>query len=453
MNAPINLDDMAVRLPPHHAESEQAVLGGLLMDNTAIDRIDLAESDFYAHAHRLIWRSITGLIDACNPADVITVAEVLDAAGELDRVGGLAYIVALSSQTPSAANIRSYAKTVKDRAMLRRLAEAGMRITDMAYANGDASAAVADAQQAVMELDTTEAGQESITLKDALRAMVERIDRVSNGTEKATKTGFTDIDRKIIGLGSGDMVVVAGRPSMGKTAFAMQIATHVSELAPVQIFSLEMGSEQLAMRMAAAEAKIDMMRLRSGNLHDEDWTRLTYALERLHKRPIYIDDRAGLTVSQIRARARQTKRKNGLGLVVVDYIGLIHGEGNNRVEVVSEISRGMKAMARELGVPVIALSQLSRKVEERGDKRPMMSDLRESGSIEQDADVILLLYRDEYYNTDTRWKGVAECNVAKQRNGPTGMVPLTFLADHAQFGDFAGSYDPTPEKPSRRGFE
>jgi len=249
------------------------------------------------------------------------------------------------------------------------------------------------------------------------------------------------------------MVVVAGRPSMGKTAFALQIATHVSETDPVLVFSLEMGAEQLAMRQAATVGKIDLMALRSGNLSEEDWNRLTYAMGKLKERPIFIDDRGGLSMHQIRARARQTKRKHGLGLIVVDYIQLIHGDGHNRVDVVSEISRGMKAMARELGVPVVALSQLSRKVEDRTDKRPQMSDLRESGAIEQDADLILLLYRDDYYNHDTEWKGVAECIVAKQRNGPTGMVPLTFIGEHAQFADFAGRYNPeAKEAKQKRGF-
>lgn len=445
----MNLSDLDSALPPHHEESEQAVLGGLIRDNTAIDRISIIEADFYAHAHRLIWKAITSLLDEAKPADIITVAEALGS--ELDRVGGLQYLVAIT-QDAHAANIKSYASTVRDRAIRRRIIETGNNIAQIGYHTG-ADEAIAKAQALAMELDTTEAVQESVTLKDALRAMVERIDRVASGEETATKTGFADLDRKIIGLSAGDMIVVAGRPSMGKTALAMQIATNVSESLPVQVFSLEMGAEQLAMRMAASESRIDLMALRSGKLNDEDWTRLANALSRLHTRPIFIDDRGGLTMSQIRSRARQTKRRHGLGLVIVDYIQLIAGDGNNRVEVVSEISRGMKAMARELSVPVIALSQLSRKVEERSDKRPMMSDLRESGSIEQDADVILLLYRDEYYNPDTSWKGVAECHVSKQRNGPTGMLPLTFLSEHAQFADFAGVYAPETKKQARRGFE
>lgn len=434
----------------YHNESEQAVLGGLMQDNQAIDRIDVAEADFYHADHRLIWKAITGLLDAGKPADVITVAEALG--DELDRVGGLSYIVSLSLETPSSANIRSYAKTVKERAMLRRLADAGNRIMTLAHEGGDVTEAIGKAQQAVMELDTTEASQEATSLRDSLRAMVERIDRVCSGNESPLKTGFTDLDRKIVGLGAGDMIVVAGRPSMGKTAFSLQIAEHVSEELPVLVFSLEMDAESLAMRQAASVGKVDLMKLRSGQLDDDDWQRLTYATAKLQSRKIFIDDRSGVSMNQIRARARQTKRKHGLGLIVVDYIGLIHGEGDNRVNVVSEISRGLKTMARELGVPVIALSQLNRGVENRNDKRPMMSDLRESGSIEQDADVIMLLYRDEYYHLDSEWKGVAECIIAKQRNGPTGMIPLTFINEHASFGNFSGRYDPQPKKETKRGF-
>ncbi|MHB1098351.1 MAG: replicative DNA helicase [Burkholderiales bacterium] len=814
-------DDM--RSPMYHNESEQSVLGGLMQDNQAIDRIDVTESDFYHADHRAIWKAIIGLLDAGRPADVITVAEALG--DELDRVGGLSYIVSLSAETPSAANIRSYAKTVKDRSMLRRLADAGNRIMTLAHEGGEVTEAIGKAQQAVMELDTTTASQEATSLRDSLRAMVERIDRVCSGNESPLKTGFTDLDRKIVGLGAGDMIVVAGRPSMGKaqpldakvllrngtwrgmgelrlgdelaspdgepsrvmgvypqgekeiftvtfsdgrhtracaehlwrvmyrdwdapriidtsklsamlgkaryqnrlsvemvsgafgggdlpldpyvlgvllgdgglkgltprltsadpeilaevqailggevelrktgtydynlasrslsgrrvedgcrlpyprrypdvcgdnkhrhfrprtvypvrdalnelgllgkgseskfiplaylsasredrlsllqglmdtdgwaeihgsvrfsscsrelsvgvetlvrslggtcsivrkkvycvsngerrqgldawvcrirhknaetffrlprkssravrgsnatvclnvtsiepsghepaqciavthpsrlyvtddyivthnTAFALQIAEHVSEELPVLVFSLEMDAESLAMRQAASVGKVDLMKLRSGQLDDEDWQRLTYATAKLQSRKIFIDDRSGVSMNQIRARARQTKRKHGLGLIVVDYIGLIHGDGDNRVNVVSEISRGLKTMARELGVPVIALSQLNRGVENRTDKRPMMSDLRESGSIEQDADVIMLLYRDEYYNLDSEWKGVAECIIAKQRNGPTGMLPLTFIAEYARFENFSGRYDTQPKKETKRGFQ
>ena len=449
MNAPMDIDEMAALMPPHHEESEQGVLGGILKDNTAIDRVNVTEADFYANDHRIIWKAITCLLDTCKPADIITVAEALGS--DLDRVGGLQYLVAIT-QDAYAANIRSYSNTVRDRAIRRRIIETGNNIAQLGYQSG-ADEGIAKAQAMAMELDTTESVQESMSLRDALKKMIERVDRMHSGTEVATSTGFADLDKKIIGLGAGDMVVVAGRPAMGKTAFALQIATNVSETEPVLVFSLEMGAEQLAQRQAATVGKIDLMALRSGNLSEEDWNRLTYAMGKLKERPMFIDDRGGLTMNQIRARARQTKRKHGLGLIVVDYIQLIHGDGNNRVDVVSEISRGMKAMARELGVPVIALSQLSRKVEDRTDKRPQMSDLRESGAIEQDADLILMLYRDDYYNPDSQWKGVAECIVAKQRSGPTGMIPLTFIAEHAQFADFAGRYEPdTKENKQKRGF-
>lgn len=453
MNAPMDFGDLNARLPPHHAESEQAVLGGLLRDNAAMDRIDLAETDFYAHDHRLIWKAIVGLVDQHRPADVITVAEALGA--DLDRVGGLAYIVSLSAETPSAANIKSYARTVKERAMLRNLAAAGERIASLAYESRNASEAVAQAQQAVMELDTTEAAQESMSLRDALRMMVERVDAAFHGTAQSIKTGFDDLDAKIVGLEPGDVIVVAGRPSMGKTAFAMQIAETVSETEPVAVFSMEMGAQQLAMRQAAGIGKIDLMKLRTGQLNDDEWQRLTYALGKLNTRPMYIDDRSSLSVAQIRARARQTKRKHGLGLIVIDYIGLIDAPGENRATAVGAVSRGIKAMARELAVPVILLCQLNRQVTGRTNHRPVLSDLRESGAIEQDADLILLLHRDDYYNPDSQWKGVAECIIGKQRNGPTGMVPLAFNAENARFGNFSGRYDPDEQKQtkSRRGFE
>lgn len=452
MNSPIDFD--AIRMPPQHIESEQAVLGGLMIDNTALDRIDLGEADFYGHDHRLIWCAIVGLIDAGKPADVVTVAEALQFGGELDRVGGLPYVARLSADTPSAANIASYARTVRERAIMRRLAEAGTRITDLAHERIDADSAMAQAQQAVMELETAKAVTDALSLRDALKSMVERIDRVCSGTEQLVSTGFAALDAKIVGLGKGDMVVVAGRPSMGKTAFALQIADRVSETDPVLLFSLEMSAEALAMRQAASVGKVDLMAMRTGQLTDDGWERLTYATGKLQARKLFIDDRSGLSMHQIRARARQTKRKHGLGLIVIDYIGLIHGEGESRVNVVSEVSRGIKNMARELGVPVIALSQLNRGLESRPDKRPMMSDLRDSGSIEQDADVIILLHRDEYYNPESEWKGVAECIVAKQRNGPTGTVPLAFIAEYAQFGNFTGRYEPDKQKKqTRRGFE
>lgn len=449
------IDTPGLMLPPHNTEYEHAVLGGLLCWPERLDDLSIAERDFYHADHRMIYSAIRDCVEVEGRADVVLVAERMNTAGSLEGVGGLRYLVQLSSSVPGATNLHLYAKGVVEKARERALMAAANEIAVIAGAGtGSYAEKLAAAQSLLLGIENTQATGEAQTLREALRAMVERVERVNNGTEKTITTGFRDLDKKIVGLGAGDMVVVAGRPSMGKTALALQIADHVSETAPVLIFSLEMGAEQLAMRQAASKGKIDLMSLRSGNLDDDGWQRLTYALGKLQSRQIYIDDRSGLSMHQIRARARQTKRKHGLGLVVVDYIGLIHGEGENRVNVVSEISRNIKAMARELGVPVMALSQLNRGLANRTDKRPQMSDLRDSGSIEQDADLILLLHREDYYNPNSDWKGVAECIVAKQRNGPTGMIPLAFMHEHALFGDFAGRYDPDAQeaKPARRGF-
>lgn len=441
--------------PPHNTEYENAVLGALLRWPDRIDDLGLSERDFFLSDHRTIFAAIRDCVEADGRADVVLVADRLSNAGKLDQVGGLPYLVELATNVPGASNLGRYAQGVIEKARERALMAAASEIAVIAESpSGSYAEKLAAAQSLLMGIETTQATGEAQTLREAMRAMIERVERVSSGTEKTITTGFRDLDKKIVGLGAGDMVVVAGRPSMGKTALALQIADHVSETEPVLIFSLEMGAEQLAMRQAASKGKIDLMSLRSGDLDDDGWQRLTYALGKLQSRQIYIDDRGGLSMHQIRARARQTKRKHGLGAVVIDYIGLIHGEGENRVNVVSEISRNIKAMARELGVPVIALSQLNRGLANRNDKRPQMSDLRDSGSIEQDADLILLLHRDDYYNPDSEWKGVAECIIAKQRNGPTGMVPLAFMHEHALFGDFAGRYDPDAResKPARKGF-
>lgn len=439
---------------PRSVENEQAVLGGLLQWPERLDDLSITEADFYTSAHREIFASIRACIEQDGKCDMLLVADRLNAAKRLDDVGGLPYLLNLREACVTPVNIKSYAKRVIETAQERGLLAAAGEIAVIAQTSApNFSDKLARAQALLMGIETSGATGEAQSLRDALKQMIERVDRMHSGTESSMKTGFADLDAKIIGLGAGDMVVVAGRPAMGKTAFALQIATNVAEAEPVLVFSLEMGAEQLAMRQAATVGKIDLMALRSGNLSEEDWNRLTYAMGKLKERPMFIDDRGGMSMHQIRARARQTKRRHGLGLIVVDYIQLIHGDGNNRVDVVSEISRGMKAMARELGVPVIALSQLSRKVEDRTDKRPQMSDLRESGAIEQDADLILMLYRDDYYFPDTQWKGVAECIISKQRSGPTGMVPLTFIAEHAQFADFAGRYEPDAKEAKKtRGF-
>lgn len=439
-----------LKLPPHHLESEQAVLGGLLKDNAGLDWLELSEADFYRTEHRTIYRAIRRLYDQGKPADVVTVAEWIGE--DLYNAGGMPYLVELVNGTTTA-NLKRYAEIVRERSILRKLAEVGAKIADSAYSCGDALKILDEAQKTLSEVESCNTSTDAEPIMDSLRRMVESIDAAYHGNDKKLKTGFTDLDRKIIGLSPADMVVIAGRPSMGKTSLAMQIAEHVSETEPVLIFSLEMPAEQLAMRMAAGAGKLDITSMRSGKLQDDDWQRLTYAITKIRDRPIYIDDRAALTMQQIRARARQEMRKRGLGLVVIDHISLIRGEGNNREQEVSAISRGIKALAKELNIPVIALSQLNRELEKRHNKRPVMSDLRDSGSIEQDADLILMLYRDEYYNQDTTWKGVAECLIGKQRNGEIGMVPLTFVAQHAQFGNYAGNYAPDMKQKAARGFE
>lgn len=450
----MNLDDIpGLKLPPHNIEFEQAILGCLLKQPERMDDIGLGERDFYDNAHRLIFMAIRDCLEADGKCDVIIAAERLKLTGNLESAGGLPYLVSLMQNTPGAANLRSYVKGIADKSLERGLLTASYEIGEIAASSEPYAEKLAKSQALLMGIETAQASSEAVSLRDAMKAMIERVDRAFHGTEQVTKTHFHDLDEKIIGLGAGDMVVLAGRPSMGKTAFALQIATQVSETLPVLIFSLEMGAEQLAMRQAATEGKIDLMALRSGKLEGDDWDKLSYVMGKLSSRPFFIDDRSSLSMQQIRARARQTKRKHGLGLIVIDYIGLIDGPGDNRVNVVSDISRSIKGMARELGVPVIALSQLNRQIEQRQNKRPLMSDLRDSGSIEQDADLILMLYRDEYYNPDTEWKGVAECIIAKQRNGPTGMIPLAFKAEHARFGNFAGRYDPDkPKESARRGF-
>lgn len=454
------MNALDLRLPPHSVESEQAVVGALLLDNAAWDRIadQIGESDFYRKEHRQLFGAITQLIAENKPADVVTVAELLQSSGELEGVGGLPYLVSLTSNTPSASNVRTYASLVRERSMLRRLIEVGNGMADAACNPAkSAGELLSEAQQSLSECENHTTTLEARPMRDVLRSMIEQVDAAFHGTKQFLKTGFKHLDEKIMGLEAGDMVVIAARPSIGKTALAMQVAEHVAESVPVLMFSLEMRADQLAMRRAAAHAKIDLMTLRSGRLAEEgdDWNRLTYAVGKLRERNLFIDDRAGLSMPQIRSRARQVKRQHGLGLVVIDYLGLIQGKrSENRTNEVSEISRQIKIMARELEVPVIVLSQLNRGLESRAEKRPVMSDLRDSGSIEQDADVILLLHREDYYNPDTQWKGVAECNVAKQRNGPTGMVALSFEHEYAQFSDFEGSYSPNKSsKPARRGFE
>jgi replicative DNA helicase len=452
----------AIKLPPHSVEAEQSVLGGLMLENGAWDRVAdaISEFDFYRADHKLIWKQVTRLIEENKPADVITVAEALESHNQLDEVGGLPYLTALAQNTPSAANIRRYAEIVRERAVLRRLAEVGAEIAELSYnpAGRKASEILDEAEAKVFEIKEAGArgGQGFQPIKPVLIEVVNRIDELYNRENPSeitgVPTGFADLDAKTSGLQPGDLVIVAGRPSMGKTAFSLNIAENVALAAqkPVAVFSMEMASTQLVMRMLGSVGKLDQHKLRTGRISEDDWPRLTHALGQLDEAPVFIDESGGLTSMEVRARARRLARqcKDGqLGLIVIDYLQLMAGgggSGENRATEISEISRSLKSLAKELHVPVIALSQLNRSLEQRPNKRPVMSDLRESGAIEQDADVILFIYRDEVYNPDSQDKGTAEIIIGKQRNGPTGTVRLTFMGEYTRFENFAADIYLTP---------
>ncbi|MCX7197330.1 MAG: replicative DNA helicase [Proteobacteria bacterium] len=442
----------AVRHAPHSIEAEQSVLGGLLLDNNAWERIAdlLGEGDFYSADHRMIYRHLVKLVDESRPADVITVAESLERNGELARIGGLPYLSALANNVPTAANIRRYAEIVRERSLMRELARVGTEIAESAYApSGRAAKVLLDEAEAKV-LAIAEAGKRTsqgfLDLTSLVAQVVERIDllhaRGDSSDVTGVATGFADLDRDTSGMQAGDLIIVAGRPSMGKTALALNMAEHVAltEKLPVVIFSMEMSGTQLVMRLIGSSGRIDQQRLRSGRLEDSDWPRLTSAIGALTQAPILIDETGALTALELRSRARRAARSFGgrLGLIVIDYLQLMSSSGSeNRATEISEISRSLKALAKELQVPVIALSQLNRSLEQRPNKRPVMSDLRESGAIEQDADVILFIYRDEVYNPDSADKGTAELIIGKQRNGPIGTVKLTFLGKHTKFENFA----------------
>ena len=445
-----------IKLPPHSVEAEQSVLGGLMLESSALDKIAdlITQEDFYRFEHRLIFRQIVRMSELAKPVDVITVAESLEIAGELDKVGGLAYLGSLAQNVPSAANIRRYGEIVRERSIMRQLVEVGTDIADSAYnpTGRDAAQLLDEAEGRVFQI--AEAGargkQGFMSMPPLLTQVVERIEtlygREDGSDVTGTPTGYTDLDRMTSGLQPGDMVVVAGRPSMGKTAFSINIAENIAldSKLPVAIFSMEMGAAQLAMRMLGSVGKLNQHDLRSGKLQDDDWGRLTHALGRLNDAPIFIDESAALSSLELRARARRLHRQHGqLGLIVVDYLQLMSSNAGkaseNRATEISEISRSLKGLAKELEVPVMALSQLNRSLEQRPNKRPVMSDLRESGAIEQDADLILFIYRDEVYNSDSPDKGKAEIIIGKQRNGPIGTVALAFRGEFTRFDNLASS--------------
>src|SRR6056300_1466985 len=449
----------ALKVPPHSIEAEQSILGGLLIDNKAIDRIagQVSASDFYRNDHQIIFSHISKLIDHNQPADIVTVAESLEQNSELTKVGGVAYLGLIAENTPTASNISGYAKIVRERSIMRNLVEVGSDIVESAFSpqGKDAQQLLDESESKIFQIADAGTSEKLgfIDIKELLPKAAQRIDDLyqlddPNGVT-GVPSGYSDLDQKTAGLQPGDLIIIAGRPSMGKTSLALNIAEHVGMEAglPVAIFSMEMGAAQLTMRLLGSVGKLDQHKMRIGQLEDEDWPKLTNALGVLNEAPIFIDEGSALNSYEVRARARRLHRQQGkLGLIVIDYIQLMSSandqSGENRATEVSEISRSLKALAKELNVPVVALSQLNRSVESRPDKRPMMSDLRESGAIEQDADVIMFIYRDEVYNPETAEKGVAEILLSKQRNGPTGVAKLTFLGQYTRFENYANpGYD------------
>ncbi len=444
----------ALRTPPHSIESEQSVIGGLLLDNNAWDRVAdiIRADDFYRYDHRLIFEHIVKLIDRSRPADVITVYEALQTSGKAEEVGGLSYLNAVAQYTPSASNIRRYAEIVRDKAVLRRLVTVSDEISTTALnpQGRDTKTILDEAEGKIFKI--AEEGARGTAgfqeLQPVLAKVVERIDelysRNSDNDITGIPSGFADLDGKTSGLQPGDLIIVAGRPSMGKTAFSLNIGEHVAVDAglPVAVFSMEMGAEQLAMRLLGSVGRLDQHRLRTGKLNDEDWPRLTNAVYKMQDAQLFIDETPALSPTELRARSRRLARQCGrLGLIIIDYLQLMGSSspGENRATEISEISRSLKALAKELSCPVIALSQLNRSLEQRPNKRPVMSDLRESGAIEQDADVILFIYRDEVYNPDSPDKGTAEIIIGKQRNGPIGTVRVTFLGQFTKFENYTGA--------------
>jgi replicative DNA helicase len=444
-------DDLAsIKLPPHSIEAEQSVLGGLMLDNSTWDTVSevLTEDLFYRRDHRLIFRTMEKLINASQPVDVITVQEELDRVGELEAGGGLDYLVTLARNTPSASNIRAYSEIVRDRALLRQMIAVSQEISDSAF-NPEGMLPedlLNDAERKIFQIAESrpnQGGPEPVN--PLLKKAVERIDMLFNNAEAMTgvSTGFDDLDESTTGLQPSDLIIVAARPSMGKTTFAMNLVENALMLSgrPVLVFSLEMPADQLVTRMLSSLGRINQTKVRTGQLEEEDWPRLTTAVNMLRDKPLYIDDTAGISPNEMRSRARRIKREHGdLALIMIDYLQLMQIKGTkmeSRTAEISEISRSLKALAKEMECPVVALSQLNRALEQRPNKRPVNSDLRESGAIEQDADVIMFIYRDEVYNEDSEQKGIAEIIIGKQRNGPIGTARLAFIGKYTPFENLA----------------
>jgi replicative DNA helicase len=444
----------SLKIPPHSIEAEQSVLGGLMLsglanDSTAWDTIadKIVEEDFYRQDHRLIFRAIADLVEDNKPLDLVTISEWLKQRGDLDNAGGFAYLATMAKDTPSAANIKAYAEIVREKSVLRQLISVGTGIADSAFnVQGRQSKELLDeAEQKVFKIAEQGSRQTQAfkPMKKLLKITLERIEELSklNSTITGVSTGYHELDEMTSGLQRGDLVIVAGRPSMGKTTFSMNIAEYAAahKKLPTAIFSMEMPAEQLTLRMLSSMGRVDQHRLRTGKLNDEDWPRIATAVKIFSDVPMFIDDSPALSPTEVRARARRLMREHGqLGLIVLDYLQLMQTgtSTDNRTAEISEISRSLKSLAKELAVPVIALSQLNRSLEQRPNKRPVMSDLRESGAIEQDADVIIFIYRDEVYNPESPDKGTAEIIIAKQRNGPIGSLRLTFLGKYTRFENY-----------------
>jgi len=442
-----------LKIPPHSIEAEQAVLGGLLLSGSAWDQVAdiIVEEDFYRQDHRLILRAVSELNDRGRPCDAVTVGEWFENNGKLDQVDGGAYITAIANHTPSAANIRAYADIVREKSVLRQLIDIGAEIANSAFRSDgkDADSLLEEAERLVFAIadQSMRGGKSYVSMKEALKEAFEKINQLHTQAKDITgvATGFQELDKKTAGMQPSDLIIIAGRPAMGKTTFAMNIAENaaIRHDVPVAVFSMEMSAQQLVMRLFSSLGQIDQNKLRTGRLDDPDWPNLTSAMTMLSNTKVFIDETPALSPTELRARARRLKKEHNIGLIVVDYLQLMAVPGNkeNRATEISEISRTLKAVAKELNVPVLALSQLNRALEQRPNKRPVMADLRESGAIEQDADLILFIYRDEVYNPETtKDKGMAEIIIGKHRNGDTGTVRLSFQGQWLRFANYISEH-------------
>jgi replicative DNA helicase len=441
-------EEAALKIPPQNIEAEQSVLGGILLEPEALSRVleILQEDDFYRESHRKIFSAMVALYQKGTPVDLITLTESLLTRQHLEGIGGATYLTSLADAIPSAVNIEVYARIVREKAILRRLITLSTEIASKSYRfSGEVEEILDQAEKSIFEITSAKITPHIYPLSEVIKDSFQTIEALYERKERISgvPTGFTKLDQMTSGFQPSDLIIIAGRPSMGKTAFALDIARNAATLAevPAVIFSLEMSRQQLAIRMLCSEARVDSYKLRSGFIGEREWPRLTNAAGLLSEAPIYIDDSPALSVLQMRAKARRLKSEKGLGLAVVDYLQLMSGRGglDRREQEISEISRSLKALAKELNIPVVALSQLNRKVEDRTDRRPFMADLRESGAIEQDADVILFIYRDEMYDENSKQKGTAEVIIGKQRNGPIGKITLAFIDQYTRFENLAGA--------------